>query len=141
MPVTLVHRADTSAEPIVRNSERSAFRHVFVYRKMSACVCVGVRQMLEYKTIGVAYGRYLRSHLCCRPVLLPSDTAALRLRPLLSSLRHCCQTPTTAAVYIVLPLPPCALCCRCPSLTTTHFCFCVRTSAAAHTPPSNTPGM
>ena len=130
MPVTPVHRADISYVPIASKNERSAFPHEYQeQRKMSACVRVGVRQMLEYITVGVAYGRYLCSHLCCRPMLLPSDTAAIRLRPLLSSLRpllpdsnhgslvHCAFTaavctvpPLSAAVLQATPppLPPTA---------------------------------
>jgi len=102
MPVTPVHKADTSSVPIGSNSERSAFRHVFVkHRKMSACVCVGVRQMLEYETLGEAYGRYLFSHLCCRQ----TPSTAVRLQPLqpphCTAARHCCRR-----------LLPCTLCCR-----------------------------
>ena len=130
---------------------------------MSACVCVGVRQMLEYITVGVAYGRYLCSHLCCRPVLLPSDTAAVRLRSLLSSLRpllsdsnHCCRVhcATTAAVCIVLPMSTATgysllllcshLCCRQTPTTATARLHCCQTllppTAAVYTvlPPPTT---
>jgi len=40
MPVTPVHRADTSSVPIGCNSELSAFRHVFV--KIGKCARVSV---------------------------------------------------------------------------------------------------
>ena len=122
-PVTPVHRADTASVPIGTNKDRNTLRHVFVkHRKMRARVCVGVRQLLEYKTIGVANGRYLCSHLCCHccPV-------------------HCAATPTclvrTSAVtsvgYTVLPPSKHHLCCRRRELITATGL--VRTTAVGYT--------
>ena len=67
---------------------------------MSARVCVGSRHVLKYKTLGVAYGRYLSSrlyrHPCCDHRVLPPFT-------------HCCycRCPFTAVVYSLLLLPQC----------------------------------
>jgi len=139
-----VHSAEIASVPIGTKYERSAFRHVYLKQwKMSACVCVGSRNLLQYKTVGVAYGRYLCSNLCrhcyhrCRvhcAAAVHSPPLPAVLAPLLST--HCCRVHCAAAVLstqltaVFAPLLSGTLCCLRPlttvtghSLPSTHCCY------------------
>jgi len=135
-----VHRADTASVQIGTKFNRSAFRHVFFkHRKMSSYVFVGVRQMLEYKTIGVAYGRYLCSHLYCH---------CYHCCPVHCAATATCRVRTSAVGYTVPPpssqhsYQPCSHhCCRehcasavrSPPLQATH-CRPLTAAATLHRP-------